>query len=320
MTITPIWKTIEVDMTSGLSSGAATFAVKIGSNTIYEGKAYADPNGNCIVTLNGILKDYLGTPAMTLTGQTYADTKAVQTFTVTYGTSGSTTIKVLNDWSYDPARSYADNSPAILTDAAYSRWDYHAIRPFTIIGASSYSWVLKNTSGTTISSGSRTISGNSETFFCQPTAPGTLFITIGSHTYSYKIGNYCDAGAFVYRNKIGGFDTIPIASFVNNEEYTRESYDIAGNNWNPQTHLRRDFRADVRRTITLRTPALSDAEAAVTANAVGSVQAWLYSADHNYEAVVVKATAWKHKTFRNEGQKRVVYEFEVEFAQPMERR
>lgn len=318
MTIQPIWKTISVDMTSALASdNSVAFSVKIGSTVIYEGKAYADIDGNCVVVLNDILKDYLGSQ-FTLTGQTYLDTKAVVTFTVTYGTSGSTTIKVLNDWSYEPL-TWADNSPAILTASAI-RWDYRTLRPFTIIGASAYSWVFKNASGTTVSSGSRTISGNSETFFASPTVPGWLVITIGTETHTYPIGDYCDKGGLIYRNALGGFDVLPIASLVENDTYTRETYEIAGSNANRQTHLRRDFRNAVTKTFALRTPVLTDTEAAGLNNALGSVQAWLHTAERGYEAVTIKTNTWKRKTFKNEGRKRVVYELEVEFAQPMERR
>lgn len=317
MTIQPIWKTISVDMTSALESGVVEFSVKIGSTTIYEGKAYADADGNCVVVLNDILRDYLGSQ-FTLTGQTYLDTKAVVAFTIAYGEDESETIKVLNDWSYEPT-TWADNSPAILTASAI-RWDYRTLRPLTIIGTNNYSWAFKDEDGNTVSSGSHTIAGGSETFFAAPTVPGSLTITIGSTTRVFPIGDYCDKGGLIYRNTLGGFDVLPIASLVENETYERNSYEVAGNNGSRQTHLRRDFRNAVTKTFTLRTPVLTDTEAAGLHNALGSVQAWLHTAERGYEAVTVKTNTWKRKTFKNEGRKRVVYELEVEFAQPMERR
>lgn len=317
MTIQPIWKPIEVDMTGALEDGAVDFSVRTGGSIIYEGRAYADIYNVCVVRLNDILKDYLGVRYLPLTGNTYLDTRAVVAFSIVYGDT-TTTIKVLNDWSYNPA-AWSDSTPAILTDEI-AHWDCHTIRPFTIIGASEYSWELRDEFGSTLSGEDRTITGESETVYADPYMPGYFVIRAGDDEYIYPIVEKCDKGTLIYRNLIGGFDVLPLASVTETESYTRESYETAGNNTGRDRHIIRDYCEAVTRAYTLRTPILTDAQAAKMNGAIGSVQAWLHTAERGYEAVTIKTGSCKRKTFRNEGRKRIVYEFEVEFAQPMERR
>lgn len=317
-TIHPIWKPLIVDMSGELSSGAVEFSISTGGETIYEGKAYGDADDNCDVQINDIIRGHLGSFFPYPTTQRSLDLDAVRSFSVAYGTDG-TTVKVLNDWSWDASRSWADNSPAVLT-APVLHWDYRTIRPFTVIGASTLAYTFYNAAGAVVSSGSTTIGTGSLTFFAAPTVPGSLKLTVGTVNFTYPIGEYCDKATLIYRNALGGFDVLPIASLVENEAYTRDTYDIRINNPLLTEHLRRDYRAAVLKSYTLRTPVLTDEEAAKMSNALGSLQAWLHTAERGYEAVLVRAGSWKRKTFKNEGRKRVTYEFDVQFAQPQERR
>lgn len=318
--IKPIWKPIDVDMSGELSGGSVAFSVVVGTETVYTGRAYADGNGDCIVRLNDIFRSYLGKAGLKLTAQTYADTAAVVLFNVIYGDTFDS-IAVLNDWSYDPAQSWRTDDGRILSNAVMrDRWAVGTIRPFTIIGAEEYGYAFYDKDGEEVSSGSRTIAGFSETFFARPSVPGRLTLTIEDTDIDFPVSEECGAGSLIYRNTLGGYDTLPIASLVERSTYDRETYDRAGRTASREEHLRREFREAVTRTYTLRTPVLTDAEAARMYEPLGSPEAWLYTPENGYEAVIVKAGEWKRKTFRNEGRKRVVYEFEVEFAQTMERR
>lgn len=322
MEIYPIWKTIEVDLTSKLTDGAVEYYVYVGGmdrTLVYEGRAYADANGNCKVTLNDIIKDYLGTAGdPDITEELWdADNALVEVYVEADDTGP--TFLVLNDWSYDKAYSWDEDIAQDLGDRVIEKIETGIPFPLTVINATGYTFARN---GVTVVSG--TLEGYSNTLFLPVGLAGEYELELegsdGTEIYNFTAVDACRKGHILYRNAIGGFDLLPIDSIVENDAYKRDNYEIAGDNADRDKHLRRDYRNAVTKTYTLRTPVLTDDEASRMHNVLGTVQAWLITPERGYDAVSMKANGWKRKTFKNEGRKRVVYEFDVEVAQPMERR
>lgn len=318
--IKPIWKAIEVDMTSELENGVVDFSVSAGGVTVYSGRAYADADDTCIVRLNDIIRDHLGKDVPVTGTLSLVDTKAVIPVTVTFGES-SESFKVINDWSYDDGLATSDVRIVILSDAVIDRWDYRTTRPITIINATHFTYTFYDVEGEVVTSGEYNFADGqlSVTLFAKTTVPGQLVISTGGvrpYTISYNIGEYCDAGTLYYRNTRGGYDMLPLASIVENERYTRETFD----KMNTPVNTRHIYHEDMTRRYTLRTPVLTDEQAAKIGAVIGTPWAYLYTPERGYVPVIMTTEEYKRKTYKNEGRKRVVYEFEVETAQDMERR
>lgn len=319
MEIYPIWKTIEVDLTSKLDDGMVEYSVYVSDNLAYEGKAYADANENCKVTLNDIIKDYLGTAeAPDITEQLWdADNALVEVYVEADDTGP--TFLVLNDWSYDRSLEWDEQVAMSLNDRVINK-AYTAV-PFPVSLINMTEAVLKK--GSTVE-GTFSTDTHSATLFLSLSEAGHYTLEArsdyGTEEYEFDAVDACHKGYLLYRNALGGYDVLPIDSIVENDAYKRDNYEIAGNNADRDKHLRRDYRNAVTKTYTLRTPVLTDDEASRMHNVLGTVQAWLLTPVLGQVAVSMKANGWKRKTFKNEGRKRVVYEFDVEVAQPMERR
>lgn len=325
MTIYPIWKDIILNATAQLSSGKVDFAVykdsQSAANLIYSGTAYADAANTCNIRLNDIFKDYLGRETR-LYVPNITDAGAARLFVVVYG-SASATYKVVNDWSYITG-DFADTAIHSLNGPVRDWYDINCFPAFCFTGVAQYYWQYCAMNGTIIAEASGTAAFPSVMFTTNAATYGEGYYELwlspsGSETptkFRYYFKDNCKKDYLYYRNKWGGFDVLPLASVVENESYERETYEVSGDtNVYRDNHISRQLSEKVTKTFTLRTPVLTDAEAARMDNVLGSPQAWL-----GYDAVTVKAGAWKRKTFKNEGRKRVVYEFDVEFAQPMERR
>jgi len=328
MTIYPIWKDIILNATAQLSSGKVDFAVykdsQSAANLIYSGTAYADAANTCNIRLNDIFKDYLGSSLDTSWPQVQ-DTHAVRQFVVAYG-SASATYKVLNEWTYEYA--YHDDAGVEVLSGVIGKWNDRTAFPITFIGVRLWSYQFYDTAGVLQDYLlNQQPAGESTTLYFDPEyGAGRLELTLWpasggatvTHTF-YVEGESCSDALLTYRNEKGGYGLLTIASVVESEAYERNTYDTTGSNAYSYNHIRRDFTNKVTKTYTLRTPVLTDAESAKIGGVLGSPEAWL-SYGGKLLAVSVKAGSWKKKTFKNEGRKRVVYEFDVEFAQPMERR
>lgn len=319
MEIYPIWKTIEVDLTSKLDDGVVEYSVYVGGTLAYEGRAYADANGGCKVTLNDIIRDYLGTTQTPdITEIRWDADNALMEVYVEADDTGPTFL-VLNDWSYDKAYSWDEDVPQDLGDRVMEKIETGIPFPLTVINATGYTFQRNEV---TVASG--TLDGYSNTLFLPVGLAGEYELelrgTYGAEIYNFTAIDACRKGHLLYRNAIGGYDLLPIDSIVENDAYKRDSYEVAGNTAWADEHLRRDYRNAVTKTYTLRTPVLTDEEASRMHNVLGTVQAWLITPERGQIAISMKANGWKRKTFKNEGRKRVVYEFDVEVAQPMERR
>lgn len=319
MEIYPIWKTIEVDLTSKLSAGAVNYSVYVNDALAYEGRAYADINGKCKVALNDIIRGHLGTTNIPdITEQLWdADNALVEVYVEANDTGP--TFLVLNDWSYERSLEWDDQVAMSLNDRVINK-AYTAV-PFPVSLINMTEAVLKK--GSTVE-GRFATDTHSATLFISLTEAGHYTLEArsgyGMEVYAFDAVDACHKGYLLYRNALGGFDMLPLDSIVENDAYKRESYEVTGNNADSAKHLRRDYLNALSKTYTLRTPVLTDDEASRMHNVLGTVQAWLITPERGQEAVNMKANGWKRKTFKNEGRKRVVYEFDVEVAQPMERR
>ena len=56
----PIWKDIEVNLSSYLSNGNVDYVLKADGTQFYTGVAYANNAGQCSVRINEVVSDYLG--------------------------------------------------------------------------------------------------------------------------------------------------------------------------------------------------------------------------------------------------------------------
>lgn len=313
-------------MTSELSGGKVDYSVSTGGSTIYTGRAYADTAGNCKVVLNDIFKDYLGKPDFNPYGA-ITDTRAIVEFSVAYGSSGTAWYSVVNDWSYEQ-NYWSDGSVQEMNAPIDEYWGENEIRFACFKSVALYSIYYRDILGRVVDSTEGVIFTG--TSLCLPMesefGEGSVQLILwddenNSIEKNYTIKNDCRVAAtLLYRNEWGGYDTLPLATCVESRSYSREGYEVRGDTAAAYIHQRRDTRADVRKTYTLRTFTLTDGQAAQMHNAIGSTQAWLSVGGGTLQAVTIVTSECKRKTFRNEGRKRVEYEIVCETAIPMERR
>lgn len=318
----PIWKPIELDMTSHLVSGVVDYSVSVGGTIIYHGRAYADAAGNCKVRLNDIFKDYFSqNTADIITGSGIEDAHAVEDFSVMVG-STSYDYEVVNDWSYE-ARSYS-GSGELCQNAPIIPWKLAGgFTPQVYLDISALKYSYMSPSGLEYDSGETYETAGApwpkSVLFAFDNEFGAGRLTIWTRRrgasgwtngQSFEVRERCSWLSLMYRNKYGGYDVLAMDSVVTNDGYARGEYtaDVRKNWMNAQT-----------RSITLRTPPLDDLGADRIDNLIGSTDVLFYNGGQPVP-VVLRTDSVKHKTFKNEGRKRVVYEIVCDYAQPMERR
>lgn len=300
-----IWKDYTINLSAYLGSNQfVDYSIKQGANTIYSGRAYAI-DGACKVTINEVCADYLGASLPTLTNAAYTQQAFGKAFDVIVNGNTIDTVTFLNDWSYDYGRDLATkilscpiraeflNGAPVLVSA-----DGQDASISGTLDAVSYTILTSNKAGVAC----LTPSGNNS-------------VTLGGITFVKA----CGEAALYYVNAYGGWDFLVMRSAINTTDaVSRKTYGKTYDNTAPSGRGRVNYRSEIDRTYVLRTGTLTDEQSALMPHLLESplVYLWLGGQMHP----VILDGGCEHKTFHNQGHKRVDYTITAILASNIERR
>lgn len=132
----------------------------------------------------------------------------------------------------------------------------------------------------------------------------------------------CQRYALAYVNAYGGWDNfLPAEYETMTDGYTRHTIKTDYDNHDSTGRGLKNYANEITRTIAFRTGSLTDAGAANMHYLLGSTCVYLRDmVEGRWYPVIVTDAQCIHKTFRNQGAKRVEYTFNVQIAQDYIRR
>lgn len=308
-----IWKDIIIDLTSYLSGGdSVTYSVYDSSTLLYTGKAFKTPDGNCKVRINDILANNLKNelPAQfPVTGAYLTNTEF--NYTVKVGVTTVATDRVSMCYDYQTSSAgiwpradilgyYDRRMPVIITSYFWT------VNPYVKIdgveySAAGYPFNAVRSAGTV----------------------GTFWIGYDDKHVDVTRKDTCSRYALYYINAMGGWDALLMSpqGSIETDTYKRHTIGQVYNNASRLNAGTVCIGNEVTRTWRLRTPLLSDAQAALMHHLIGSNTVYLFDMVLNtYDPVIITDTNCVYKTYRNQGMKRVYYDINVTVAHDMIRR
>lgn len=337
MPFAPIWKDRIVTLAAGADS--ADFEIRIGSaagELIYSGRAYRRPgSADVVARINDICADYLAARLPDFS-QDFTLMDISRTFVVVVGGAVVETVTFVNDWSYDPTRVItADTS---LSDPILPEVDPRQAMIISVAGSGVVlSATLTFEDGTTIirsitPGGSYNASFNWSYDKGGTQGPGVAVLDLSVYSglvrvevggISYAVRqNGCARYVVAYVNAYGGWDTLVLDGIpVRRDDLVRHTIDTDYDNTDPTARGRRDYAIEVSPAWTLRTGILTDAQSEKMHHLLNSPDVYLLDfADMVWRPVVLTDTTHDEQTYRSNGRRPVVYEFNAQLAQERFRR
>lgn len=292
--MTPIWK----DMTAALNPGAEKYVdylvqTREGNfyewETIYAGRAYADPFGDCYVTINEICADHLKHIAledMSETSLNY-DTNALREFRIYAGGEAVETWQVWNCWDY--------------------------VSDLFLVGASL----------------NRPISGETAegvpVILSDIVNAGTIFGTTIRHQFASeatapydKVVDVCNPSALIYYNSLGGWDMLLLKGGTRLvTSYDRKTIGTRYDNSDPANRGKRNYQNVITEQYDCFTGWLQNTDN--IGELFGSVDVYLWDLEHGSRPVVLLADEIDVKKYRQNGRP-AEYSIRVGIAQDKQRR
>lgn len=307
-----IWKDYDIDLTAYLGTGGyVDYEIRQGAAVIYTGRAYASPDGQCIVRLNEVCADYLAQtlPAAFNTRHFEAADISVA-FSVYVGGSSVGSVTFTYDWSYDYDYAPTANAAMPIKDV----YDYR----MPLIGSA-------------LTSGSKTVKIGSTTYTVSATGAGNIIVpgnsltaegTIIINGTTYKVKDTCNGYALYYVNAYGAWDMLVMNGAENgSDNYERYSRGEWYSNATSEARGTVEYADKVTRTWQLRTGRLTDSQASRMHHLVGSPLVYLYDISAaRFYPVVITDTQCERKTYRNQGRRFPEYTVNVAYAADMQRR
>lgn len=286
-----IWRGYECDLSEYITDDKVDYKVVYPATTtsetditIYEGTAYANPDGTCIVQLRDICADWLRHPAPFPTG---ADKGSIHAFAVYIGEEEVDNVTFINDWSYDVDMAEAYEDPARVTLNAPISTDFIP--------------------GMVVPSAEFRINNAILTYRDIEYEDFTDSVGIKHHAV-----DLCDPWCIYYINKYGAWDALVLkGGVVESETYTRKRYDTLEGVV--------EYRNEVRRKWVCRTGWLSRDAGLRIAHLIGTVKAYLYNPAREYD-VVIDDSSVQALNLKKNGRQVVEYTFTVMEALMEERR
>lgn len=329
----PIW----LDLYANLGSDdIAPYTIEANGSTIYAGIAYARPDEDeSIVCINKICADYISARVPAVDSPTFDTNMTCPTFAVK-DKNGEEVLAVqfANDWSYDILHDV--NVASAPIDGVV---DVRMPLLWSVYSADSVSATLTFADGTTqsLAIGVGTVSEFNASFnldFVRQvfrTTAGTLvfdpsaydnLVGVTINGDEYKVRSACQRYALYYLNEYGGWDGLLVGSTdTMTDTYTRSEYTKQNNTNNPEERGRTTYLNEIKRSWSLNTSLLTDAEAERMRHLLGSTSVYLYDLDTaTMVPVIITNPSMVYKTIRNNGHKLAHYAISVELATPMIRR
>ena len=327
-TFTPIWKEIEVDVTSATSGDYVDFTIGLGSatNVVYSGRAYRDADYKIVLRLNDIVESLMCLPDIqkdhtaSATGTAHVGQTVVRLFLNASSTTGSLVKEILvsdrwdfgHEWDgksvHEPIDGVADPRQIWWASSLSSSDIFYAL-----IGDQQYAF-----------EGDFYFYGGSVAFDLKQNSAAVVGASLksdeqeGAPVVDYVIGEPCRRWCLYYVNRLSGIDSFLLRGAVKeSDSFTRTTI---GRPYN--TPNGKQVQAEVVKSFTVNTGYLSDNESHRFAdNVPGTPMALLHDLENDviYPVQVTTSEA-THKTYKGEGGKLVNYELTLQVLTSYKRR
>lgn len=313
MPFAPIWK----DRTVTLASGAdyADFEIHTGSaagELIYSGRAYRRPgSADVVARINDICADYLNTGA-----SGFAHAPGVETFVTVVGGTAVDTVTFVADWSYEATRAITAATP--LSDPVLPELDPRQTFMVSYLGTPG-SVTLTFQDGTT-QAVALSDAGPATALLDLATYSGLASVTYNGTTWT--VAERCARYLSAYVNAFGGWDTLVLDGIaLQSDALTRHTIDTDYDNADASVRGRKDYAIEVAPAWTLRTGILTDDQSEKMRHLLNSTEVYLLDfADMVWRPVVLTDSGQQVQTYKGNGRRPCIYEFNAQLAQERFRR
>lgn len=317
MPFAPIWKDRIVTLAAG--ADYADFEIRIGSTAgelLYTGRAYRRPgSADVVARINDVCADYL---ASTLPGASFppSSSRIAETFVTVVGGSAVDTVTFVADWSYDQLRTITASTP--LSDPILPELDPR--QPFLVSYLGTPGAVTLTFQDNTTQTVTPASAGPATAVIDLATYEGLASVSYNGTTW--KVAENCSRFLVAYFNAFGGWDTLVLDGIpVRRDDLVRHTIETDYDNTDPTARGRRDYAIEVSPAWTLRTGILTDAQSEKMHHLLDSPDVYLLDfADMVWRPVVLTDTTHDEQTYRSNGRRPAVYEFNAQLAQERFRR
>lgn len=334
MPFAPIWKDRNVTLATG--ADYADFEVRIGSaagDLVYSGRAYRRPgSADVVARINDVCADYL---ASTLPGASFppSSSRIAETFVTVVGGSAVDTVTFVADWSYNQLRTITAATP--LSDPILPELDPR--QPFLVSylgtpGAVTLTFQDNTTQTVDLTTaGSFSQAFNASFAVGSGTGPATAVLDLATYeglaSVSYngttwKVAENCSRFLVAYFNAFGGWDTLVLDGIcLRRDGLTRHTIDTDYDNADASARGRKDYAIEVAPAWTLRTGILTDEQSEKMHHLLNSAEVYLLDfADMIWRPVVLTDSGNQVQTYKGNGRRPCIYEFNAQLAQERFRR
>lgn len=312
----PIWKTYYTSLTEKLGGADYvdfTIRVNTATNVVYSGRAYKDPNGKVLISINDIVRRYLKTNDLTESvgaGSDSIEYNSLQVQVWVYvGTTSVETIIFDDVQDYDPNESYMSDG---LQLPITSEIDPRQVFWFTSLPTQIFQVTYTKADGTAdmIDYSGESIDGPFSLLARFSSLKVGSFISVQTDTFAvdYKVVAPCHRFVIYYTNSRGGVDSFLLRNVKESDAITRER--VADT----------IKQATMTKTFKGYSGFLTAEQSARMGDLLETTSAVLEDLEsgRRYE-VAVKTASWEKKTYITEGRKLVYYEMELEVLKQFER-
>ena len=340
MAFAPIWKDRLVTLAT--SSPYEDFEIRVDDAAgalLYSGRAYTRPGeSDPVARINEVCAAYLGAPLPDF-GNRYTPMKVSETFATVVGGVEVDTVTFVNDWSYDPTKSWTAGD--VLSDPIVPEADPRQTIFFSVLsGVTSINVTLYFTDGTsTVVSVPVAMSADFNDDFNgdfvqsdDPSRSGTAIldlsqfsdldrVTFGGVTLKVR-SQGCAKYVAAYVNAYGGWDTLILDGEPSlRDGLVRHTASFDYDNSDGSARGRKDYAIEVSPAWTLRTGILTDEESLKMHHLLNSTEVYLLDlSDGTYYPVVLTDTEYARKTYKGNGRQLNTYAFNAQLAQERFRR
>lgn len=340
MPFAPIWKDRIVTLAS--NAAYADFEIHVGDDTgplIYSGRAYARPGETDVTArINDVCANYLAAELPDL-GSRFTSMQVSETFTTVVGGTVVDSVTFVNDWSYDPAKTWTAGS--VLSDPVTGELDPRQVLFFSVLsGAQTVNVTIYFNDGTSAVVAvpvafSADFNDDFNWDFAQsddPSRSGTAVLDLSPFTDVDRVSfegivmkvrqQGCARYLVAYVNAFGGWDTLILDGNYNRQDaLVRHTLDVITDNADLSARGRKDYAIEIAPSWTLRTGYLNDEQSLRMRHLLNSVEVYLCDlADGSWRPVVLTDTETPVLNFKGNGRRFNEYTFNAQLAQERFRR
>lgn len=321
----PIWQDYFVSAGGFSGFAYADFAIIYDGNTIYEGRAYGNPDNTDVVQIkiNDICANYIRNAFPSFFPYSGSEVQPmIFTFTVViseydtnnneYG-NGAIDVEFLNDWSYEYNRDF-DNltltAPILRKIPRNAPLIYSAFENNEV-----------TTESNSLSNEGDTVNVVNLAEFAEE-ADTWVDIAMGDNVTRYELTDDCYRYMIYYLNAYGGWDFLLVeGKDKQTDTYTRHTLGQTYDNTQSSNRGTRNYRNDIVRKWELHTLWIDDAGAQNMHHLLGSVDVYLCDLEEaQLYPITLDNTSCEFKTYKNQGNQLVRYDIEATLATNITRR